>query len=464
VVNLNIEFMGEKTIFIVITQGIPARNILRTDVLKTLREQNDVKIVICLPGVVPDYWLKEFNYPNVIFETIKEKPFSLFRRKIFDPLLISLLHTESAYINLKFGTRKRVASPEYMIFWIFWSRLFGNSIVMKRLFRWLEYKLYPDRHYAGLFDKYNPNLVFATSVLAKVEAPMLKEAKRRGIKIITMPKSWDTFDKRFFRVKPDKILVQNSDLRALAVKGQDIPEKDVVVMGFPQFDIYTDKNILKPRNEFLAGLGLDPSKKVVFFGSGGLFGPSFLDEEFADEIYRFINSDECAEKCSFIIRAHFSEYNIGRFDKFKVAQDTYIDNTHQINKIFGELGDPSYGDMVQLANLLYHSDITINPGSTLSLDASCYLKPVICTGFGCKTLENCIKIAYYKRVLDSGGVRLARNYEELKQLINGYLKNPDMDMEGRKRMKEHLCANPDGFVGKRLAEFLLNEIGYVTKN
>lgn len=456
--------MWKKTIFIIVTQGIPARNILRTDVLKTLQKNGNLRIVICLPGQTPDYWLKEFNYPNVIFETIKEKPFGLFRRKTFDPLLTSLLHTESAYINLKFGTRKRVASTQYMIFWLLWSRLFGGSILMKRLFRWLELNLFPDKHYAYLYEKYNPNLVFATSVLAKAEAPMLKEAKRRGIKTVTMPKSWDTFDKRFFRIKPDKMLVQNSDLKNLAVKGQDIQDKNVVVIGFPQFDIYTDKNILKPRDEFLRNLGLNPAKKVVFFGSGGLFGPSFLDEEFADEIYRFINSDECAEKCSFILRVHFSEYNIKRFDKFKAMPDIYIDSTHQITKIFGEWGDPSYGDMVQLANLLYHSDITINPGSTLSLDAACYLKPVICTGFGCKTLENCIKIAYYKRVLDSGGVRLARNYNELKQLINGFLKNPDMDIEYRKKMREKLCANPDGLVGKRLAEFLLNEINYEKKD
>lgn len=449
-----------KTIFIVITQGVPARNILRTDIFKILQRQKGLKIVIFLPGHVPDYWKKEFDYPNVFFEQIENKVYGLFRRKVLDPMLTSLLHTESAYINLKFGTRKRVASPGYLLFWFFWSRLFGGSRFMKRLFRWLEIKIYPDRENSHFFDKYNPDLVFTTSVLAKTEIPMLKEARRRRVKTISMPKSWDTFDKKLFRIKSDKMLVYNEDLKKMAVKGQDFEEEKVSVVGFPQFDIYTDKSILKPREKFLRDIGLDPNKKVVFFGSGGLFGPSFLDEEFANNIYEFLKSPECPMQASLIVRLHFGEYDASRFDKFKQYSDVYVDYKHQLNNIFGELGDPSKDDMIWLANLLYHSDITINPGSTLSLDAGCYKKPIICTGFGCKTLEQCINIAYYKRVLDSGGVKLVKNYTELREAIVNYLKNPELDKEGRERLFKHNCANPDGKSGARIAYFLLKELGF----
>ncbi|NQU83657.1 MAG: CDP-glycerol glycerophosphotransferase family protein [Parcubacteria group bacterium] len=452
--------MNKKTIFIVISQGVPARNILRTEALKILQKQENLKIVIFLPSDPPDYWKEEFNFPNIIFEKLEDKPFGLFRRKIFDPLLRSLLHTESAFINLKFGTRKRVASPQYMIFWLLWSRLFGDSKLMKKLFRYLEMHLYPDRYYIDTFNKYNPNLVFSTSILAKVEIPMLKEAKRRDIKTVAMPKSWDTFDKQFFRVKIDKLLVYNEGLKEMAVHGQNIERENITVVGFPQFDIYSDKSILKPREEFLKSLGLDPKRKVVFFGSGGLFGPSFLDEEFATEISRFLNSNGVFEDTSLIIRLHFGEYNSKRFDKFKSLPNVYIDNTHQRNAIFGELGDPSREDMVWLANLLYHSNVTINPGSTLSLDAACYGKPIICTGFGCKTLENCINIAYYKRVLDTGGVRLVKNYNELKQSINEYLRDPSVDAKERAVLRKTVCANPDGKSGCRVAQFLLKEMGY----
>lgn len=452
--------MYRKTIFIVISQGVPARNILRTEALKTLQRQNDLRIVILLPDDPPEYWREEFNSSNIIFEKLHFQRFGLFRRKIFDPMLTTLLHTESAYINLRFGTRKNVASFGYLVFWLFWSKLFGNKIWMKRFFRYIDMWLYPDKFYTEIFDKYNPDLVFTTSVLAKVEIPVLKEAKHRGIKTVSMPKSWDTFDKKFFRIKPNKMLVYNKDLKELAVRGQDIERENVTVVGFPQFDVYTDKSILKPRDEFLKELGIDTAKKVVFFGSGGLFGPSFLDEEFATEISKFLNSTEVSESVSFIIRLHFGEYDAKRFDKFKSLPNIYIDNTHQRNAIFGELGDPSKKDMIWLANLLYHSDVTINPGSTLSLDAACYLKPVICTGFGCKTLENCISIAYYKRVLDTGGVKLVKNYSELKQAINEYLRNPNKDIEERKLLRQTVCANPDGQVGKRIAHYLLQEIGY----
>lgn len=453
---------AEKTIFIVISEGRPARDILRTEVFATLQKQKDLRIIIFLPGDTPSYWREEFNYPNVVFEKMDRKNFSVFRRKIFDPIFITLLHAESAYLNMRFGTRKKIASPSRFVFWLFWSKLFGNSVLMKRFFRFIEMKLYPDKQYTKFFDKYNPNLVFTTSILAKVEIPMLKEAKRRGIKTVSIPKSWDTFDKRLFRIKPDRLIVQNKDLKDLAIKGQDVKEERITVVGFPQFDVYSDKSILKPREEFLKSLGLDPAKKVVFFGSGGLFGPSFLDEEYADILCEFTNSPECVMPCSLIIRLHFAETNSSRFEKYKKYPNVYIDNTHQRNKIFGELGDPSVHDMIWLANLLYHSDVTINPGSTLSLDASCYDKPSICTAFGCRIMENCLKIAYFKRALDTGGIKFVTSPDELKQSTNQYLLYPDTDKNGRDRLRKNICAQPDGQVGKRIADFLLNELNFQT--
>ncbi len=121
-------------------------------------------------------------------------------------------------------------------------------------------------------------------------------------------------------------------------------------------------------------------------------------------------------------------------------------------------------DMEHLADTLFHSDVTINTCSTMSIDAAAFDKPVInivFDGHEKKPYYDSVRQFYdetrihYVPILKSGGVRLANNKEELIKYINMYLENPDLDREGRKKIIEEQCWKLDGKSGERIFNYLL---------
>ncbi len=114
----------------------------------------------------------------------------------------------------------------------------------------------------------------------------------------------------------------------------------------------------------------------------------------------------------------------------------------------------------QLANVLGHSDVTLNVRSTLSMDAAMFDKPIVNVGYGvyhhgtADTTWRLYAVPWYQDILATGGIRLARNDEELLKAIRLYLNDSSADAEGRKRIRETFCLG-DGMSGRRLGEELL---------
>jgi 2-polyprenyl-3-methyl-5-hydroxy-6-metoxy-1,4-benzoquinol methylase len=445
----------KKTIFLVISQSLPARNILQTEVFKLLKERDDLRIVIFLPENPPEYYIKELSGPNVIFEKIPPICYPVFRRKIFDPLLTNCLVSKTIATRILYGRRKEPPKPKMIMLWLFWSNIFGRIVWVKRLLRALEMKLYPEAQTGCFFEKYNPDLVFITSIHSKVEIPFLKEARRRKVRNLLFSKSWDTYDMSLYRILPDEMAVQNEEFKKLTVNVQDIKESNITAVGFPQFDVYFNFDKKAPsRDSFLAGLGLDPGKKIIFFGSGGMWGP--YDELIAEDLHNFIKNKK---DYSLIVRTHFADPKPERFDRFKNLPNVYFDNRHRKNEMYHELGDQSKEDMDHLANLLFFSDIVVGTVSTLSLDAACFDKPVICTASsrvkGGRE-SHFHETGYYQTLLNTGGVKLVFTGEELLEAVENYLKNPALDCKEREILRNRLCYKVDGNSCKRLAELVLN--------
>ena len=73
--------------------------------------------------------------------------------------------------------------------------------------RWMEQSLFIEKDFDYLFEKYNPDLLFCSTIYAKQDAILIKAAKRFGVVSLSMPKSWDTFGRLFFRVVSDKVIL-----------------------------------------------------------------------------------------------------------------------------------------------------------------------------------------------------------------------------------------------------------------
>ncbi|KAF0119082.1 MAG: hypothetical protein FD151_2075 [bacterium] len=123
--------------------------------------------------------------------------------------------------------------------------------------------------------------------------------------------------------------------------------------------------------------------------------------------------------------------------------------------------NPTREDMYGLAELMNYSDVVINVASTITIDAVAFDTPVINVAFdGYKTKpykDSCKRYYdydHYKNIVKTGGVKIAYSIGELIDYTNLYLKNPSIDAEGRKIIREEQCWKLDGNSGKRIAEYI----------
>jgi hypothetical protein len=458
-----------KTIFIAVARGFIMRNILRSGVLESLKRSN-FRVVILIVSVhddksyIPEYLIKEFSDKQTELIVLEQPKFSRIKNKIykvFGFLVKWLVYSRNMWeirSDMKVGGVLRYYLEGLIYFPLSKLHFF------KKIARYIEYKFFYDDSYKALFDKYNPKLVFSTSIISRLDIALMNEAKRRGIKTVSMPKGWDNITNRLYRFVPDLLIVQNEEMKKGAIKMQRIKPEKISVCGFPQFDWYRKKEIIMNRKDFFNKIGLDQDRRMIFFGSEGFWIRD--DEKIAKILINAINKEGVLSKpSSLFIRSHFSDAKKQRFNHYKGVKNVKIDDNFTFSDIFHDSCDPSEEEIIHFVNSIYHSDIIISFASTLSLDACCFLKPNINPAF--KIFYNSknedisptlYKHYHFKDVLKTGAVDLVYSEKELIDKINYYLLNPDYKKENRKALQDKLCYKVDGNSSRRIAEEILRII------
>src|SRR3989339_470667 len=458
-----------KTIFITITRSFITRNILRCGTLDLLKKEGYNIFVFFPARSIPDYLQKELADSQVKLVAIQTTDLHRLHRllsKIGSSYLIFTRTTKKRVFYFNDNAKTRLFSKKFLIQskvvpWLryIYLRLASKSKILKRLYRFMEYAFFP-QIYADVqyyFEQYKPDLVFSTAVISKLDVIFMKEAKRRGIKTVSMSKSWDTIPVAYIQFLPDYFIVPNEPSRRVAVDLQDIPAERVSIVGIPQFDWYKRKDIIKTRAEHLKSKGLDPALPLIFFGSGGIWTP--FDHEVAEMIYEWISNNELVQPCQLLVRSHFTDADQDVFKKLKNKARVAVD-TYRITNFLVDKWDPSVEEMVDFINTLYHCDIMVNAASTLTLDAVCFDKPIINIGFGCNYEEgnrqgrDITNISLYTSehvawVLETGGAKKVDSPHELKDQINEYLLNPQLNSKEREVLRKNLCYRLDGKSSER---------------
>ncbi len=459
----------KKTIFIVVGRSFIIRNVLRSGVLTELKNAGH-KIVIFLSlkkgKDIPEYLIKEFCDEQVSIESAApplKKTFYSRLYNFFGRKASLLVYTDATWSYSQAGNihnRQRMFLWKYVEKYIF--SVLTHIHVLKSIVRFLEKSLFKTDVYATYFDKHNPDIVFTTSVIGTVDIAFMKEAADRGIKTISMTKGWDHAARVLYKFVPDKIIVQNTTMIDHLVKYQRIDRDRIVASGFPQFDWYAHNDLLMSRQEYLTSLGLDPNKKLVFFGSEGAWAPK--DDVIAEMLSKYINNGSLVTPCSLVIRPHFSDIQGGRFNRFKQENNVHVDTMVTYTDAFYCSWDPGYDEIKHFVNLMYHSDVVVNIASTLTLDACCFNKPIVCVAFGVlhnlRNHKDVTKIYYemnhYLDVLETDAIDLVKNEDELLKSINNYLEYPEHKNEQRKVLLDTLCYKVDGNSSRRIANEILS--------
>lgn len=451
------------TIFLTMSRGGTARNILQTNAFKILKESG-ARIIILTPAYQDERFIKEFASDNVYFEKLVEPGWTRLD-KFFTGLNKALVYNRTTMMRDRYGVydTKETSFLRYAVKKMIFLPLSKLSF-LKEAVRFLDAILVKDRYYAAIFEKYNPDIVFATSVMEDADVFVLKQAKERGIKTIGMAKSWDNGSKMVYRARVDKLIVWSDYTKDEAAKFQNYKKGDIIICGIPQFDFYKNPEYLMSKEDFFREMGISPDKKIILFASEGKISKN--DGEIAEMIAEAINSGRFSSQAILMIRPHFMYLDDEKkFDKVSKMPNVLLDGGYDRSMVFKDKWDYSKKQIKHFVNLMRHADIIITTASTISLDAIAFDGCVINIAFDgyakapfADSVARWYLSEYTSGVVETGAVWMVDNKNELLSAINSYLENPQLLSEGRKKLRDYFCEPMDGRSGERIGTEVLNHL------
>jgi len=327
--------------------------------------------------------------------------------------------------------------------------------------------------YADLFDRYQPDLVIASTPGWRYDRYILREAAARGVPNAAVIVGWDNSSSYSLPGAPvDWITCWSGIQKEELVLGSDWPSERVNIGGIPSYDGYFCSHWLVSRDEYFQRHGLDVDRKLISYACSFVsFSPNIQNIE---ALARMVTRDALAEPSQLLVRLHPNHFmDVARFAAEReqirrLARE--IPHVHVVEPVplGGSLGYYSGEDMPEKASMMAYSDVFTTVYSTMVVEASVHGKPVVSVcidspvGWPGKYTLPLSRIGgwpTHSRFRLSGAGREALNEAELRQALNYYLENPAADRAARQRFVAEECTFTDGSAGKRTAGFFLDLLG-----
>lgn len=453
----------------VVWRGIITRNFLRTDVFKILKQSGCRIVILTLEPENGDF-VEEFAGDNIVIEKLSRHRSSLpevliggladriYRNRVDNETLRIIDLWRIKQQGLTGFLRVRVAGA-----------LVGRS---QRLMNFLEriyISRFNDAYYAGLFEKYQPDLYFSVDPYSEI--PLLRRCLKNRIPVIAMIRSWDNLTNQGkLPLKFPKIIVWNEIMRDELVHFHGYSPDQIYLSGVPQFDLYHDYEPTD-RREFFENIGGASERKLITYATvPPLISPK--EEDILERLCESIIKGEFAYPVKLLVRMHPKDDET-RYRKLERYLDSDSIVFEYAARKFGESPDQwsqTGDDIRHYADTLLYSDVIINVASTVSIEAAIFDTPVVNVVYDGYQNRDYYESAtrnydfiHYRNIMKTRGVRLARSHEELVGYINQYLRDPSLDREGRRKIVEQQCYKLDGTAGERIARYILQQMDIVVR-
>ena len=461
------------TVFIGIPMAAGVRDVLRTDVFKTLRDAGVQIHLFTRAGHLPEF-REEFGGPNVHFHALVPAADGLFRwvdhliHRVFMLVLSSRTSTGRIYARTRTAGSPAVRLLHALA--VRFASLFGGLLL--RQSRWVI-RYFGPQVYGGHVVTLRPDLVIGTRVLTlaanrgRAAEPYLDRyliisAAMHKVPTMVLVPSWDNLtSKGFFPVQPDRITVWNETMRREAVAVQGLSPERVCVTGAPQHDVYASVPYTS-REELCATLGFDPCQPYLVYATQ-TEGTVPDEPQLAMDIAQAVHQ-RFGDALQLLVRVH----QLDRVERYRELRDlpgVAVDAAGA-----GRLGP--YRDRIfnraaseRLADTLYHAAAAASTASSISIDAAAVGTPVIGTRFdagGPRPYERSVRryfdFTHQANLVRSGGLRLASDMSELLDAVDKYLKDRSLDSEARSRMVAEQAYRVDGQSGRRVAEAVMDAL------
>jgi len=444
--------------------GLSVRNILFTGVLDRLVSRGDVKVIAFTP--VAD--IAE-RYPHTSDHLIFE-PLPTRQRHGFTGLLNHIINLRFKRINddpaltsvrMKRQFLRTLSFKQYLFVTLLTQPFPRSKTIYRWLSAWHNSRMVISKIIPELFDRYQPDLVFATDPVVMREFDFLKYAQRTGIPTVGMIHSWDDLTTEGHIVVPlNHYLVWNQVMKAELIKLHGVSQEQISITGIPQFDLYAEPVSACGKEKFLIEQGLDPKKQTVLYATS-VRGDTPEEPEILARLVSALNR-ECPEGIQLLVRVH-PRAEVERYQAIKEPNVRFqIPGAQAVNVAGGRLmGD---ADLRLLRDTLVHSDVVVNTASTISIDAIALDKPVVNIVFDLhekdyiQSVRRYMDMVHFKPVISSQGTKLARSFDDLVRLIRRYLDDPKLERAQRADLAQTMTYQVDGKSAERIALFLLEAL------
>lgn len=456
-----------KKLGVVITDGVGFRNFMMSDFITEASQQFDA---ITIYSGLPKSAYDNVSHPSITIkelEVFKEGYTTWFFRKWKE---VAHLQRGRAYYGMKDnkkmnypGNNSPTALLIKLIYFVTYFYSSNRLILFAEKLQFLSFSRNKvTLSYLKLLKEDKPTHVFFTHQRPSFLAPFLYAAIRLKIPTSTFIFSWDNLASKGRMLGTFDYFLLWSDLmkEELLTFYPNVPEKNIKVVGTPQFEPYVMPKYATTIQKFQAKFNLDPNKKTICFScADSSLGKN--DSLVIETIAQAIRDNVLESSCQLLVRTSPTE-EATRFASTKEAFPEVIWNnpkwvsTRENHAESWSQRIPSEEDIVDLRAVLEYTDMNINMCSTMSLDFMLFDKPVINTVFG--NLENglfddqkYLKYVHFKRVVESGAVVAAKNKEELIHAINLSLRNPNERSVQRKGMIDLQVSKQLEGTSKRIA-------------
>lgn len=392
------------------------------------------RVVLLLP---PEYHRKKgleefFKGEDIEIRTFPSQPL---KKSLFERIIKSMLYMKnrkriSGFLKKHYEAMDRnlpISKKIKRKTMILLSRIFPEKLLEALLNRYFYLE-----ECDGLFEEYTPVLLLTCHPgNFYCEGELFRSAKKMSVPAFAIDTTWDMLDSGWLP-KFDKFFVWGERMMTEALLWHNYPKDSVIISGPLRFDFYKHKEFLIDKEAFLRNLGLDPERKLVT-----IMASRSRDKYFYLNLIRNIIEWETkglTKKSIQVVLREKPDIDLFKYNLFQNNPLVALDKPFSIN-------DPSSiiqkEELISLMNLLKHSDIIISVYSTLLLEACYFDTPVITLNFDHSQWY--VQRDFVQYLFAGVGTQVARNHQELLEAINGYLENPGLKQEGRRRILEDLC-------------------------
>ncbi len=475
----------KKRIFISADHGMAIIYFLQSDVISTLINAG-VEVVLLTDDETKDKIAERFAQPGLIFEGLKLKQANAYAQKV-NPRWQWLL----GYLRRVGGSRRINTEAMDSHVWEVWAEngwkfrlgvwipsalailILRNFSSARKLLIKLQNRFVPSpRLYTDLFEKYNPEMVIASTPGWRMDRYLLRESAERGIPNMTVIVGWDNSSSYNISGANVQWATCWSELqKEELVKGSDWLPEQVHIGGIPSYDGYFRKQWLMPRKEYFKLHGLDPQRKLISYASSFVhFAPSYPNIE---ALAKLVSSDSLTEPSQLLIRLHPSHFQEKpkifaeeRKRVFELAEQYPHVHVVQPVALGGSLGYYGGEDMDEKASMMAYSDVLVTVYSTMLVETAVHNTPMVAAVIdtpGGWNVPNKFSLSLkeignwptHKRFIDAKAGRVAKNENELRDALNLYLKDKTIDAAERRKFVEEEITYTDASAGARTAEFIL---------